>query len=300
MVTNLLGVLLALGAAEAPPFPHVQAVPMPDRQVAFQIDGCDIARYHYDPSYHRPFVFPLVGPAGRPLLRLTHPHDPEGHGHHLGIWVAHKDVNGVSFWENGPNRIVHESIETYADGVDAASLTTRNLWRAESGAVLLNERRTTRLQALPGGERYLDVLIELTPANVPVTFGKTPFGFMCVRVAKTMSVNDGDGVILNSEGATGEEQVFWKRARWVDYTGSVAEDCRNGITLFDHPSNPGFPTPYHVRSDGWMGASFCCENGYDLPAGQTLRLKYRLYAHDGTATTDSIESHWRSWAEAAN
>ena len=298
MMATLLGsmLLLPLGAGEAPPFPRVQAVPMPGRQVAFEIDGAEVARYNYDASYHRPFVFPLIGPAGRGLTRLTHPHDPDGHGHHLSIWVSHQKVNGANFWENGPARIVHEAIEKLEDGADAAAVVVRNVWRDGDGKALLNERRTIRLHALPNNERCLDLILELTPAGGSVTFGKTPFGFLGFRVAKTMGVHDGGGTIRNSEGGVNEEEVLWKRARWVDYSGRVTPDDVNGLALFDHPGNPRFPTYFHVRNDGWVGASFCYEEPYELDAGETLILRYRLYAHHGNATPEAIDLEWQRFA----
>ncbi|MBN2307991.1 MAG: PmoA family protein, partial [Candidatus Hydrogenedentes bacterium] len=299
MMMVLLGPLLTLpmGAAE-PPFPLVQAIPMPGRQAAFEIEGREAARYHYDASYHRPFVFPLIGPAGRPVTRLTHPHDPDGHGHHLSVWVAHRSVNGANFWENGDARIVHQAIEQYKDGATAASLTVRNAWTDGAGAALLDERRTIALHALPDDERYLDVAIELAPAGAPVTFGATPFGFLAVRVAKTMSVADGGGTIRNSEGGVDEEGVFWKRARWVDYTGRVTPDERNGVTFFDHPSNPRYPAFYHVRNDGWMGASFTKDEPFILAQGETLTLRYRLFVHGADAAPERIEQHWQRWADS--
>ena len=54
-----------------------------------------------------------------------------------------------------------------------------------------------------------------------------------------------------------------------------------GITYFDHPDNPGFPSKWHVREDGWMGASFCMDEGRTLEPGQPLRLRYLLHAHGG-------------------
>jgi hypothetical protein len=30
-----------------------------------------------------------------------------------------------------------------------------------------------------------------------------------------------------------------------------------GITYFDHAKNPSYPSHWHVREDGWMGASLC-------------------------------------------
>ena len=269
---------------------------MPGRQVAFEIGGAEIARYHYDASYHRPFVFPLIGPAGRGLTRLTHPHDPDGHGHHLSIWISHRDVNGANFWENGAARILHQAIEKLEDGPDAAAVVVRNVWRDGDGQALLNEQRTIRLHALPKNERFLDLIIQLTPAASPVNFAKTPFGFLGVRVAKTMSVHDGGGTIRNSEGGVNEEQVLWKRARWIDYAGRVTPHDVNGLALFDHPQNPRFPTYFHVRNDGWVGASFCYDEPYQLNAGETLTLRYRLYAHAAAANPDTIDQQWQRFA----
>ncbi|MCP4641421.1 MAG: hypothetical protein GY851_13350 [bacterium] len=297
-VTILSSMMLAhFAAQDLPPFPRVQVIPMPDRQFAFEVDGAETARYHYDDAYHRPFVFPLIGPAGRPVTRLTHPHDPDGHGHHLSIWVSHRDVNGANFWENGDARIVHEAVETIEDGVASGALTVRNVWRNGDGANLLTEHRTMRLWPLPDGESYLDVTLELKPVDGDVTFGETSFGLFAVRVAKTMSVNDGGGTLRNSEGGVGEEAIFWKPARWVDYTGWVTPDTENGITLFDHPDNPSFPTPYHVRRDGWMGASFSKEAARTVKADEKLVLRCRLYVHDGDATPETIDQQWQQWAK---
>ncbi len=293
----LSGIMWMSCGAEEPEFPQVQVVPLPAHQFGFEVGGVEAARYHYGPSYHRPFVFPLVGPAGRPVTRLTHPHDPDGHGHHLSVWVAHQDVNGTNFWENGEARIVHDGVIKIVDGDKVGSLTVRNQWQDRAGLALVTEERMVALHALPDGERYLDLTIRLSPADGPVTFGKTAFGFVGVRVAKTMSVNDGGGTLRNSEGGVGEKEVFWKPARWVDYTGRVVPETKNGIALFDHPSNPRHPVRFHVRNDGWMGPSFCNEGGFVLDEGDTLTLRYRLYVHGPDATSETIETHWDTWAE---
>lgn len=303
MTMVLAAILCLLPGAEAErvrPFPRVEAIPLPYHQLAFEIGGVEIARYHYGPDVPKPYLFPFIGPAGRRLTRLTHPHDPVGHGHHLSVWVGHQNVAGVNFWELNPAvRITHERVERIEDGDDRAALVVVNAWRDADGRALMSERRTLALTALEGDERYLDVTLEFSPADGDVELGKTPFGFLAVRVAKTMSVNDGGGLIVNSEGDATEKNVLWKRARWVDYTGPVTADERNGIAFFDHPGNPRFPTGYHVRSDGWMGASFCLEEPYTLAEGAVLRLRYRLYAHDGRATPETIDEHWRRFADTA-
>src|SRR5688500_2201321 len=111
------------------PVPLMQAVPQPYGQVSLQRDGKEIARYHFGPGLRRPFVFPVVGPAGRSLTRMGHPHDPESHSHHNSVWVSHNDVDGVSFWDDrARGRIVHRRVEKFDDRDDAASVTTVSEW----------------------------------------------------------------------------------------------------------------------------------------------------------------------------
>ena len=105
--------------AEPRPVPRAQVVPQPYDQVSFQRDGHEIARYHFGHDLRRPFVFPLIGPSGRSLTRMGHPHDPETHSHHNSVWVAHNDVDGVSFWDDrAKGRIVQQRVELLEDGFD--------------------------------------------------------------------------------------------------------------------------------------------------------------------------------------
>jgi hypothetical protein len=78
------------------PVPSVQVLPIPEFQAAFERDGSLLGRYYFNPAFNRPFVYPVIGPAGRSLTRMGHPHDPESHSHHNSVWVAHNDVDGVN------------------------------------------------------------------------------------------------------------------------------------------------------------------------------------------------------------
>src|SRR5205085_742227 len=118
------------GAAVGKPVPRLQLVPQPYDQVSFQRDGQEIARYHFGHDLRRPFVFPLIGPAGRSLTRMGHPRDPESHSHHNSVWVSHNSVNGVSFWDDrSKGKIVHRRVEKLEDeGNDVAAITTASDW----------------------------------------------------------------------------------------------------------------------------------------------------------------------------
>ena len=137
-------------------------------------------------------------------------------------------------------------------------------------------------------------------------FGKTNFGFLAVRVAKSLSAHFGGGQLSDSEGRVGEPAIFGNRARWMDYSGpsplapagtaaSVVREegsevrasssdiplLTEGITFFDHPSNPSHPTHWHVREDGWMGASACFAESLTTTKAAPLVLRYLLHAHAG-------------------
>ena len=97
-------------------------MPLPDHQVALQIDGADRLRWHYGPNYPRPFFYPLVGPSGSSLTRMGHPGAPD-HEHHRSIWFSHAKVVGVNFWEDrNPARIRQKSWLAYQDGDDEAEV----------------------------------------------------------------------------------------------------------------------------------------------------------------------------------
>src|SRR5688500_9172310 len=284
---------LVIGASNT--VPRLQTIPLPNHAISFQRDGHEIARYHFAPDLRRPFLFPIIGPSGRSLTRMGHPHDPESHSHHNSIWISHNDVNGTSFWDDrAKGRILHRRILRFEDGLDAASVLTENAWTA-SNQVLLIEKRLTRAQMLSDKEWLLTIELELKPAAADLTFGKTPFGLIGVRMAKTIGVNDGGGRIRNSEGGINEAGVFWKKARWVDYSGPITPKATEGITLMDHPSNPNHPATFHVRNDGWMGASLTFDGPLTLRTNQPLKLKYGLYIH-GRPSTNQIWGTFQKFA----
>ena len=116
-------------------------------------------------------------------------------------------------------------------------------------------------------------------------------------MAKTIGVNDGGGTIRNSEGAVNEKEVFWKRAKWVDYSGLITNENLEGITLFDHPENPNFPSYFHVRNDGWMGVSLTHDAPRTIHPNKPLHLRYGLYIHNDIKPLNAIEAKWKQFTK---
>lgn len=290
------------GPAEKP-VPRMQALPLPLDQASLQRDGVELARYYFAPQLRRPYLYPIIGPSGRSLTRMGHPHATASHSHHNSVWVSHNDVNGDVFWaDNGPGRIVTQWIVEYQDADAEASIVSLNHWVGRGDRVHLVERRGMRAVTLPDGEWLLVLDVQLEAPQAPVTLGKTPFGLVAVRMAKTIGVHDGGGAIRNSEGQLNEQGpngVFWKRARWVDYSGPILPGVREGITLLDHPANPNHPSFFHVREDGWMGSSFTFDAPRVVEPGRLLRLRYGLYVHRGVPDAGAIERQWQPFARMA-
>ncbi len=271
---------------------------MPYHQASFQRDGVELTRYHFGPGLHRPFLFPVIGPSGVSLTRMGHPHDPESHSHHNSIWTSHNSINDTDFWsDRGKGTIRHKRIVEFADSDESAHLVAENEWVTSEGKVLMIETRRVTVLPLPGSEWLLVIDMEFKAKDQAVTLGKTPFGMIGVRMAKTIGVNDGGGTIRNSEGGINEKEVLWKQARWVDYCGAVTDDKVGGITLFDHPGNPNHPSYFHVRNDGWMGASLTFDAPREIRPDKPLRLRYGLYIHRDMKSSDAIQTKWKQFTE---
>lgn len=262
--------------------PRCQTLPLPSNQVAFGMDGEERLRWSASADAPRPFLFPLVGPSGLSLTRMGHPGAPN-HDHHRSIWFAHQQLLGIDFWsDQGDGSIRQRQWLAYRDGDDWAGLAVELGWYDghDPGPLMIQQ---VVIAVTPGADRELSVELQttLTPQSESLELGQTNFGLLAVRVAKSISAVFGDGVLGGPGGVRGEDALFGKAWPWVDYSGSIAPGVTEGITYFDHPSNPGFPNKWHVRDDGWMGVSISRDGPFLLTRAAPLTLRYRLHAHRG-------------------
>ncbi len=308
---------------KAKPVPDVQVLPEPYDQASFQFQGKELTRYHFGPELRHPFWYPIVGPGGRSLTRMNMPYDPgrsrtpdkqpknpnkpdnpHGHSHQTSVWITYKDVNGFDFWrDSGPlaGQIVHMTDDKgleYHEEDGTATLLTHNAWNDPDGNTLMFDRRMSTVFAGEGDSWWMIIDLQFeAPEDKPATLGKTPFGPIGVRMAKTIDVNDGGGRILNSEGQRNEKGAHWKKARWCDYSGPVTPDEAGGITLMNHPQNPHHPAEFHVRDNGWMGINLTRDAARVIEPGKPLRLRYALWVHSKAPDQATIERQWQSFAK---
>ena len=292
-------------ATEANGTNHCEVVPLAGHQVSFQIDGVEKLRWHFGKQYPRPFFFPFSGPSGASLTRMGHPGAPN-HDHHQSVWFAHNSVTGFDFWANGKRtQIRQKNWNVYEGGNSTALMAVSCGWYDPHGNELMQQEFVAELLPMANNEHALElqVMFHPPPQVESVELGKTNFGFLAVRVAKSISKHFGGGTISNSEGQVDETNIFGKPARWMDYSGPVAvgeganrKSVIEGITYFDHPKNPRYPTHWHVREDGWMGASFNMNEGFRITNDAPLKLRYLLHAHAGPYHHSKAEAVHQNFA----
>jgi len=280
--------------------PRCQILPLADHQVSFVIDGRDRLRWHYGPQYPRPFFYPFVGPSGLSLTRMGHPGAPD-HDHHRSIWFAHHKVLGIDFWSDQTKaRIRQKQWLCYQDGDKEAVMAVRLGWYdGHDPKELLDQELIASLWPGDDGELFLELQSTFQPSADSLEFGKTNFGFLAVRVAKSISAHFGGGTITGSGGQTGEPALFAKPAKWMDYSGEMTDKGIEGITYFDHPNNNGHPVSWHVREDGWMGAAPCLHQPLMVQKGKPLVLRYLLHAHRGAVDARRAESVLTEFAKSS-
>lgn len=293
-------------------FPNLQIRPLwpLGGTLSLLYQGKPLTFYHLGPSFsekpeglslppfepRRPYFYPVYGPGNTSFTELGKPHDPTGsHAHHYSLWIAHADIAGKDFWSERGGWLIHQQFDLMEDGPLFARFLQRIHWTYGEQALLKEKRQVTYY--LPSDSfRLIDLELELTPTGgEPLILGKTPFGFLAVRVAQSLTVFDGSGEILTSEGYRNEEGALGKRSAWLDLSGPIGQSSWGGVAILDHPDNPRYPTFWHCRNDGWAGAAFNYEDPWVLEPGYPLHLRYRILLHQHNAKEGEVARRYEEF-----
>jgi hypothetical protein len=275
-------------------FLNYQIIPLINDRILFKLKEKEIGVYNYSNSQPKPFFEKIIGPSGENIIRIGHPHDPYlTHTHHRGIWIGHASLNNNNFWEEreSKNKINHQFFLLLEDGQICGRFIELTNWETKEKELIMREKREIKIYSLKNF-LIIDFYLSFWNEENDILIGKTPFGFLSVRVAKSMSVFDGGGLIINSNGEINEKNVLWKRANWCCYSGPINEKEWNSITIFDNKGNPNYPTYWHCRNDGWFCASFSYKNEYLVKRREKLNLKYRIFIQKGKPNLKNLNKHF--------
>jgi len=269
--------------------------------LSITIDGQPFATYNFGENLAKPYLLPVRTASGTVINRALDDASDADHPHHKGMWNAIDEVNEVKFWaEKGVIRNV--AIKTLiAEGATAA-FEAVNEWRhPETGVPQLTE--TAIITVHPN--RLLVYDMRLKASNVDVTFEDTKEGLFGFRVAPSMKEKNG-GHVVASDGTQTTKECWGKAYNWIDYYGDV-DGKTVGVAIMDHPKNFR-PSRYHVRDYGLFSISPFGEksytNGtseaapYHLQKGETLRIRYAMYFHDGDAKKANVAAAWDQFLKA--
>jgi len=312
-----------------------------DRRVDVSIDGQPFTSYIWPTKLAKPVLYPLRTAKGTIITR-GYPLEPRGgertdHPHQVGLWLNYENLNGIDFWNNSEaikpkdapkmGTIQQRAVLSARGGNDQGALEVEADWLTFDKKVLLKER--TRY-VFRGGTNFrsVDRITTLEAQDEKVVFADAKDGMLGLRVVRALEApsdkpevftdasgrattvarldNTGvNGVYLTSERKKGEA-AWGTRGRWCNLSGKVGEEAVT-ISIFDHPSNPGFPTYWHARGYGLFAANPLGEkifsNGKEelnltLAPHQRVTFRYRVLIASEMSTSESTEAAYKAFVAA--
>ncbi|MBI3973943.1 MAG: PmoA family protein [Chloroflexi bacterium] len=309
-------------AARAAPHP-VRVIQKLDRLV-FRVGDEAFATYNVHGG-RRPYFWPVLGPAGASVIRGQGTSD---HPHHTGMGLnygGHSEGGSANIWSDwdeppyGPGgRMLHRGFRRLAAGPVFGEVVQDLTYVNAYGDPIVDEVRTIRCWWTSPSARYLDFRFDVISAR---DRGPQPFLFM-MRLPDFFDIPS-SGRVTNSAGhpvPPADPKDRYYRAVWIDASGPTGDPPPpppaappetlvdlpgarrpkkgpgqgpwNGIAVFDHPGNDGYPGVVGKYAGG-RGTVQITQAHYP-PAGAPngpFSFRQRVYIHDGDAESAAVPTH---------
>ncbi len=252
-------------------------------------------RAHHGQKY--PYFYPLMGlVSGQSMTSETALPWP----HHRSMYFSCDKVNGKNYWQQG---LEHGQVLSTGPKVTEATSTSAIIedaceWRAPDMPLQMTDKRKYSIAIDYPNKWIIDTEIEWK-AEVDITIERTNHALFSIRSAIDISTWGG-GTLVSSEGDVGEEATFGKPARWCAFYGKRRQakgEPVEGIALIDHPDNPWEPCPWFTRDYGMISPMpfQWLEEPWQLPAGESVKLKYLTVIFNGDPEEAGIDQISNSW-----
>ena len=291
-----------------------------DNNIKILVNGKLFTEYLSDQAT-KPYYYPVFGPTGTAITR-NHPMkkvagETQDHNHQRSFWFTHGNVNGYDFWASDPlnqpktnyGTIKETAKQKLIAGPVLGRIRTTDDWLGPDGKRVCQDERVVTIYNTPT-VRILDFDITIKAGDGPVTFGDTKEGMFGLRVASSMDVagnkktkTPGKGKITNAEGIH-DTEAWGKASPWVDYVGPV-EGETVGVAILNHPDSFRYPTTWHVRDYGlfaanpfgWHDFGMKKSGEYTVPAGESIRFRYRVVFHKGDTASANVPGAFQAYAK---
>lgn len=242
----------------------------------------------------RPYIHPVMTPGGHAVTEIA----PADHLHHLGIWFAHEDIDGVNFWAPESRWTVPcpRMLVTSTDveiGEHGVTFRQEVDWLDGDESRCIQDSRVIVIAERPD-HTMVDVTVTVRAGEEPIRMGQTKEAGLAVRVADQIDVLDG-GRIINADGQVNEAETFDQVSAWVDYSGPISRSATAGIAIFPHPGSDGIP--WFTRDYGPLYVSPWRHEEITLEPGQARTVGARFAAHDGSCEEADVASLYAGFLE---
>jgi hypothetical protein len=293
------------------------------------IGGKPFATYYFGRNSPKPYMAPLRSARGTVVtrgfpMRTDIPGERHDHPHHRGLFFAHGDINGIDFWGEGQaskasqtvNGVYYPTAGELPTGRTAFQKLDQVKSHGKSGTVKAEFKLLAPDGKAIGAEtqeytfrgdassRTIDCTFTLIAnQGVPLKMVDTKEGTFAIRVVNGLT--EPNLKMVNSEGKVGVDNIWGKRANWVDYSGEVDGESL-GIAIFDNPANIKHPTYWHARDYGLFAVNPFGEHDFyhdlkrdgsvTIAKGESLTLRYRVLIHHGDAAEAQIAAAYTRYA----
>ena len=259
------------------------------------IDDRFFTSYHFSIEEKFPFFFPVNGPTtGGSVTSMRNGEYP----HHSSLYFGCDLVNGGNYWagdlESG--QILSKEVKIIEQGARVV-ITDDCIWQRPGAESPLKDTRRIMITA-PSKDLWqidFDITLEMLTDVVVL---KTNHSLFAARVAADICVSNG-GVMVNAEGNKGEATTDGTPSAWMDYYGKRG-NAIEGIAIFQHPANPGFPVAWETRDYGFFSPTpldYLPDGIKSLSfrKGEKIKLRYRVLIHAGDHKTADIAGQFEQY-----
>ena len=230
---------------------------------------------------------------------------PTDHPHHRGIfWTWHQVWLGERKlgdpWLASDFSWEVRQVETMLANPDLLQLRCHVTWTSpqavdelQTRLPLVRETTTIGVHRAGPNHRKIDFQIHLQALQPGIRLGGSDdvkgYGGFSPRIQLPPDVR-----FRGVQGPVEPLRTAVEGGAWIDIVGNFAsKTATSGLAILCHPSIPGFPQKWILRSSGSMqNAVYPGRQAVPLPLQTPLLLSYRLVLHRGEPSTSEL-SRWQ-------
>ena len=257
------------------------------------IDGSLFTSYRTPSDWKFPYLWPVIGPLSGESITIE---QGIGHPHHRSLYFACDQVNGANYWQEGleRGRIISRGARVVETGKRVVIEDTCD-WVCPGQPSPIKDHRRVIITAPTECIRVLEFEFDFE-FRVDTTILNSNHALFSAEVIPEIAVHGG-GQLTNSEGGQQEEGTFGVPCDWCDYSGNLNGHWE-GIRIYQHPGNPGYPWPFFTRNYGFVSPTpmyWLPEEGLHYKAGEKVSLKFLVVVHAGKPHEQSLNEIYHTW-----